>query len=166
MSDIPFVCVHNAGRSQMAKAFFNRAAQQAGISLKAESAGTEPAERVHPVVAEAMLESGIDIRETKPRLMTDDAVRRAQYVITMGCAVDAQACPALLLRDVEDWGLPDPAGKDMPEVRAIRDEVERRVADLVKSLQPADRLHPHSFGRLRTGSSFPRSRGKGLSDRV
>ena len=95
MSDILFVCVHNAGRSQMAKAFFNRAAQQAGISLKAESAGTEPAERVHPVVAEAMLESGIDIRETKPRLMTNDAVGRAQQVITMGCTVDARCMPGV-----------------------------------------------------------------------
>ena len=135
MSDILFMCVHNAGRSQMAKALFNRAAQQAGISLKAESAGTEPAEHVHPVVAEAMREVGIDIREAKPRLMTNDAVERAQQVITMGCAVDAETCPALLLRDVEDWGLPDPAGKDMPEVRAIRDEVDRRVADLVESLK-------------------------------
>ena len=75
---------------------------------------------MHPVVAEAMLESGIDIRETKPRLMTNDAVGKAQQVIMMGCAVDAQACPALLLRDVVDWGLPDPADKDMPEVRAIQ----------------------------------------------
>ena len=138
MSDILFVCVHNAGRSQMAKAFFNRAAQRAGISLKAESAGTEPAEHVHPVVAEAMREVGIDIRDAKPRLMTNDSVERARQVITMGCAVDAQTCPALLLQDVEDWGLPDPAGKDMPEVRAIRDEAERRVVDLIKSLQPAD----------------------------
>ena len=114
MSDIFFVRVHNAGRSQMAKAFFNRASGEAGVSLKAESAGSVPAERVHSVVAEAMLEVGIDIRETKPRLMTNDAVKEARQVITMGCAVDAETCPTLLLRDVEDWVLPDPSGKDMP----------------------------------------------------
>ena len=136
MSDILFVCVHNAGRSQMAKAYFNELAAQVGILLKAESAGTEPAKRVNPVVADAMREAGIDISGEQPRLMTDAAVERARQVITMGCAVDADACPALLLRDIEDWGLPDPAGKDICEVRAIRDEVERRVASLIEELQP------------------------------
>lgn len=135
MSDILFVCVHNAGRSQMAKAYFNKLAEEAGIGLRAESAGTEPAERVHPVVEAAMREAGIDLYGAKPRLMTNEAVERARQIITMGCAVDAQACPALLLRNVEDWGLPDPAGKDISEVRVIRDEVERRVASLVESLK-------------------------------
>lgn len=134
MSDILFVCVHNAGRSQMAKAFFNRLAEKSGIPMRAESAGTHPAEGVHPVVAEAMREAGIDIYDVKPRLLTDEAVERVRHVITMGCAVDAEGCPALLLRDVEDWGLPDPAGKDIAEVRVIRDEVERRVAKLIKGL--------------------------------
>ena len=135
MSGILFVCVHNAGRSQMAKASFNKLVGEAGISSKAESAGTEPAERVHPIVAEAMREVGIDIYDAKPRLMTNAAVERAQRVITMGCAVDAEACPALLVRNMEDWGLPDPAGKDIAEVRAIRDEVERRVEGLIKRLR-------------------------------
>ena len=135
MSDILFVCVHNAGRSQMAKAFFNRLAEESGIPLRAESAGTEPAKRVHHIVAEAMREVGIDIRRAKPLLMTNEAVGQAQRVITMGCAVDAQACPVLLLHNVEDWGLPDPAGKDISEVRVIRGEVERRVAELVARLR-------------------------------
>ena len=135
MSDILFVCVHNAGRSQMAKAYFNKLAEESCIPMRAESAGTEPVERVNAVVLDAMWEVGIDIYDGKPRLMTDDVVERAQRVITMGCAVDADVCPALLLRDVEDWGLPDPAGMVIGEVRKIRDEVERRVADLVESLK-------------------------------
>ncbi len=155
MSDILFVCVHNAGRSQMAKAFFSKLAGEAGVELVAESGGTDPADRVNPVVAEAMGELGIDISDAEPILMTNEMVERARQVITMGCAVDADACPALLLRDVEDWGLPDPAGKGMDDVRAIRDEVERRVAELVERLRHADGLHPHP--------NLPPSRGKGLS---
>ena len=161
MSDVLFVCVHNAGRSQMAKAFFNRLAEVSAIPLRAESSGTEPAEFVHPVVAEAMREVGIDISDAKPRLMTDEAVERAQQVITMGCAVDTDACPALMLRDVEDWGLPDPAGKDIAEVRMIRDDVERRVANFIEMLQPTDKASPPSPAKAGDGSSLPPSRGKG-----
>ena len=144
MSDILFVCVHNAGRSQMAKAFFNRFAREADIPLMAESAGTEPAENVNPVVAEAMREVGTDMSALVPRLMTNDTVERARQIITMGCAVDTEACPALLMRDVEDWGLPDPAGKDIAEVRIIRDEVERRVVGLVENLRAESSLSPPS----------------------
>ena len=144
MSDILFVCVHNAGRSQMAKAFFNKLAEESCIPMRAESAGTEPAEHVHPIVAEAMHEAGIEISDVKPRLMSNEAVERAQQVITMGCAVDAEACPALLLRDMKDWGLPDPAGKDIAEVRVIRDEVERKVAGLVERLRAENGLSPPS----------------------
>ena len=85
-----------------------------------------------------MLEVGIDISDANPSLMTNDMVEQAHRIITMGCAVDAEACPTLLLRDVDDWGLPDPAGKDISEVRAIRDEVERRVTSLVESLKATD----------------------------
>ncbi|MCY3638815.1 MAG: hypothetical protein OXG80_06925 [Chloroflexi bacterium] len=138
MSDILFVCVHNAGRSQMAKAFFNKFAEDAGISSRAESAGTEPAERPHAIVAEAMREVGFDISAVKPRIMTNADVERAERVITMGCAVDADTCPALLLIGVEDWGLPDPANEALPQVRFIRDEVERRVAALVDDLQTGE----------------------------
>lgn len=135
MSDILFVCVHNAGRSQMAKAFFNKFAEYTGISSRAESAGTEPVERPHLVVTEAMREVGLDISAVKPRIMTNADVERADRVITMGCAVDADICPALLLIDVEDWRLPDPANEALPQVRAIRDEVERKVAALLDDLQ-------------------------------
>lgn len=134
MSEILFVCVHNAGRSQMAKAFFNRMAQDAGVRLRAESAGTEPAERPHAVVVAAMREVGIDISAVKPQVMTDEHALRARRIITMGCAVDADACPALLLRHVEDWGLPDPASGDMPQARLIRNRIERKVAALLQNL--------------------------------
>ena len=137
MSDILFVCVHNAGRNQMARSFFNKLAREFCIPMRAEAAGTEPAKRVHPAVAEAMREVGIDMSGDKPRIMTNGDVERAQRAITMGCSVDSGVCPALLLRDVADWGLPDPAGKDISEVRSIRDEVERRMADLVESLRPS-----------------------------
>ncbi|MCY3544107.1 MAG: hypothetical protein OXH22_08700 [Chloroflexi bacterium] len=138
MSDILFVCVHNAGRSQMAKAFFNKFAEDAGISSRSESAGTEPAERPHAIVAEAMREVGLDISAVKPRIMTNADVEHAERVITMGCAVDADTCPALLLICVEDWGLPDPANEALPQVRFIRDEVERRVSALVDDLQTGE----------------------------
>lgn len=134
MSDILFVCVHNAGRSQMAAALFNRMAAERGMSIRAASAGTHPAAAVHSGVAAAMRVCGINISDAKPALMTNALVERANRVITMGCAVDAAECPALLLKTPLDWGLPDPAGKDAAEVRAIRDEIRRRVAALIDAL--------------------------------
>lgn len=134
MSGVLFMRVHNAGRSQMAAAFFNRIAAERGMSIRAASAGTHPAASVHAGVAAAMRECGIDISDAKPALMTDALVERAKRVITMGCAVDAAECPALLLTMLEDWGLPDPAGKDAAEARAIRDEVKRRAAALIEAL--------------------------------
>jgi protein-tyrosine-phosphatase len=121
---ILFVCVHNAGRSVMAEAF----ARAAG--LDAESAGTIPAEHPHANVVGAMSEVGIDVSGHRGRMLTDDLVARAARVITMGCAVDEAACPAIRLRDVEDWGLADPAGRPPEEVRAIRDEIRARVQAL------------------------------------
>ena len=124
-----FVCLHNAGRSQMAAAFFNRAA--AGRAL-GESAGTTPGERVHPVVVEAMREAGIDLAGARPRALTDELQRAADRAVTMGCG---DACP-LVRAPVVDWALPDP--KDMPieRVREVRDEIERRVAGLVAEVVP------------------------------
>ncbi|MCI0440701.1 MAG: aquaporin [Chloroflexi bacterium] len=133
-ADVLFVCVHNAGRSQMAKALFNRMVEERGIPLRAESAGTMPADRVHKNVVTAMRECGIDLSGAKPKLLTDELVRDSRRVITMGCEVDADACPALFIRDVEDWGLPDPAGKTLEEVRAIRDEIACRVERLIENL--------------------------------
>jgi arsenate reductase len=123
-----FVCVHNAGRSVMAEAFFNALADGKG---EARSAGTIPGEAAHPEVVEAMAEVGIDVSRHRARLLTDRMVQSADLVITMGCAVDEQACPAVLYANVQDWGLPDPKGQPPERVREIRDEIRRRVRALL-----------------------------------
>jgi arsenate reductase len=125
-----FVCVHNAGRSVMAEAFFNRLAGGRAVAV---SAGTEPREAPHPEVVEAMREVGVDVSGHRGRLLTDEMVGSADRVITMGCAVDREACPAVLHANVEDWALPDPTGRPLEEVRRIRDEVRRRVERLLES---------------------------------
>ncbi len=135
--DVLFVCVRNAGRSQMAKALFNALAAQRGLPFRAESAGTMPARQVHPEVVVVMRELGIDLSSQRPRLLTNEMVSNARKVVTMGCAVDASACPAMFLREVEDWGLPDPEGRDIEEVRAIRDMVRQKVEALIGTLAPA-----------------------------
>ena len=132
MSDVLFVCVHNAGRSQMAKAIFNEMARERGVLIRAESAGTEPASHVHSNVVQAMREVGTDLSHEKPRLLTDEIVQGAKRVITMGCAVDSDACPALLLKTVEDWRLPDPAGQTIETVREIRDAIRLQVAEALR----------------------------------
>lgn len=134
MGEVLFVCVHNAGRSQMAKAIFNDLSKKRGLQIRAESAGTEPATRVHTVVVSVMKEITLDLSGEKPQLLTDDLVVRARKVVTMGCAVDSDACPAVFLKDVEDWGLPDPAGRSLEEVRKIRDTIRQRVEQLLDSL--------------------------------
>jgi arsenate reductase (thioredoxin) len=123
-----FVCVHNAGRSVMAEALFNRLANRRG---EARSAGTIPADSPHPEVVEAMGEIGIDVAGRRGVLLTDDLVEWADRVITMGCAVDEAACPAIRYRWVDDWGLPDPNGQPLERVREIRDEIDRRVKKLL-----------------------------------
>jgi arsenate reductase len=123
-----FVCVHNAGRSQMAAALFNR---HAGGRARADSAGTRPAPHLHPEVVEVMREIGIDLSAAKPRLMTAELAAGAARVITMGCAEGE--CPVVSV-PVEDWGLPDPAGQPLAKVRAIRDDIDRRVRSVVSSL--------------------------------
>ena len=124
---IVFACVHNAGRSQMAAALFNRHARG---HAWADSAGTQPAKGVHPEVVEAMREIGIDLTNAKPRLFTPDLADGAVRVITMGCADE---CP-VVNAPMEDWGLPDPAGRPVDDVRAIRDDIDSRVRTLLKSL--------------------------------
>jgi arsenate reductase len=136
MSDRPevlFVCVHNAGRSQMAAALLERAA---GDRVVVRSAGSEPADRINPAVVEAMREVGIDLSRATPRLLTDEAVREADVVVTMGCG---DACPFYPGKRYVDWELPDPAGKVLTEVRPIRDEIDRRVRALVEELVPSAR---------------------------
>jgi arsenate reductase (thioredoxin) len=125
-----FVCVHNAGRSQMAAGFLERFA---GSQVEALSAGSEPADRINPVAVEAMAERGIDISANRPRLLEDPTVAQADFVITMGCG---DACPYYPGKRYEDWELEDPAGKPLEQVRQIRDEIEQRVRALVADLVP------------------------------
>jgi arsenate reductase len=119
---IVFACVHNAGRSQMAAAFFNRRAEPS--RAVAVSAGTEPARHVHPEVVAAMQEVGIDLSNASPRLLTPELAAGAQWLITMGCG---EQCPVVPGVAREDWPLQDPKGLGLDSVRAIRDEVESRV---------------------------------------
>jgi len=120
-----FVCVHNAGRSQMAAALLER---HAAGRVVVRSAGSEPADRLHPAVVQAMAEIGIDIAGERPKILQADAVRASDVVITMGCG---DACPVFPGIRYEDWELEDPAGKPLEEVRRIRDEIDGRVRELV-----------------------------------
>jgi len=129
--EVLFVCVHNAGRSQMAAALLN---QQAGGRVVVRSAGSEPASSLNPRVVETMQEVGIDISQEFPKPLTDDSVRSADVVITMGCG---DACPIYPGKRYEDWDLEDPAGKDIETVRRIRDEIDARVRKLVGELVPS-----------------------------
>ena len=123
-----FVCLHNAGRSQMSQALFERAA---GGRHQAESAGTTPADRVHPEVVEAMAELGIDVAGRTPQLLTREAAERADVVVTMGCGDE---CPYIPGKRYLDWDLPDPKGRPLEEVRRTRDEIARHVEALVAEL--------------------------------
>jgi arsenate reductase len=125
-----FVCVHNAGRSQMAAALLEL---HAAGRVRALSAGSEPADAVHPGVLEAMAERGIDLYDAVPKRIDDEAVREADVVVTMGCG---DACPVYPGTRYEDWELPDPGGKSVEEVRPIRDEIDRRVRSLLATLLP------------------------------
>jgi arsenate reductase len=126
MERVIFACIHNAGRSQMAAAWFNRLAN--GHKVQAISAGTQPAAHVHPEVLATMAEIGIDLAQAQPQKLTDELARGATVLITMGCGEQCPYVPGLAR---EDWPLPDPKGRSLEEVRLIRDEVARRVAALI-----------------------------------
>ena len=128
MPEVLFVCVHNAGRSQMAAGLLHKLA---GESVTVRSAGSEPAEHLNPRVVEAMQEIGIDISAEMPKPMTGNMVKAADVVITMGCG---DACPIYPGTRYEDWELEDPAGKDLETVRRIRDDIEARVRRLAAEL--------------------------------
>jgi arsenate reductase len=128
MARVIFACVHNAGRSQMAAAFFADMADPARAT--AASAGTQPGDRVHPEVVAAMREVGIDLGGNQPQLLTDELARGASLLVTMGCG---DACPYVPGLELEDWPLADPKGRPMAEVREVRDDIRRRVAALIES---------------------------------
>jgi arsenate reductase (thioredoxin) len=123
-----FVCVHNAGRSQMAAALLQRHAQGRVI---VRSAGSEPADRINPAVAKAMSEVGLDVSQEIPKLLKTETVQDSDVVITMGCG---DACPVFPGKRYLDWELPDPAGLPLEQVRPIRDEIDRRVQELLAEL--------------------------------
>ncbi|MGW3994329.1 arsenate reductase ArsC [Amycolatopsis sp. NPDC004772] len=129
--EVLFVCVHNAGRSQMAAALL---AHHAGSAVDVRSAGSAPAESINPAVREAMAEIGLDLSREVPKKLTTDAVEAADIVITMGCG---DACPIFPGKRYLDWQLDDPAGQSVEDVRPIRDEIERRVRALLAELVPA-----------------------------
>jgi arsenate reductase len=129
MAQVLFVCKQNAGRSQMSQAFFE---QVANGRHEGRSAGTRPAEHVHPVVSDAMREVGIDLSGNRPQKLTDELAQWADLIVTMGCGDE---CPFIPGKRYIDWDLPDPAGKPLREVRAIRDEIRLRVGDLDRSLR-------------------------------
>jgi arsenate reductase (thioredoxin) len=129
MAHVLFVCLHNAGRSQMSQALFERAADP---SHEARSAGTTPGDRVHPEVVEAMRELGVDVSGRVPQRLTDDLARWADVIVTMGCGDE---CPYIPGKRYVDWDLPDPKGRPLEEVRAIRDDIAQRIRALADELK-------------------------------
>lgn len=127
MKTILFVCVHNAGRSQMAEALTNKLAEERGLAVRAFSAGTIAGQEINPAAVVVMEEIGVSMQGKKPKQLTQEMGDGAERVITMGCGVDAEACPARLRPNMEDWGLDDPKGQPLAKVRAIRDEIKTRV---------------------------------------
>ena len=133
MADKPsvlFVCVHNAGRSQMAAGYLTHLS---GGAVEVRSAGSEPAERINPVAVEAMAEDGVDITAEQPKILTTEAVEASDVVVTMGCG---DTCPFYPGKRYEDWVLDDPAGQDLEHVRPIRDQIRRRIEALIDDLLP------------------------------
>jgi arsenate reductase len=127
---ILFVCVENAGRSQMAEGFFRK---YAPADYEPYSAGTKPTGAINPLAIQAMRESGIDITTQTPKTITDSMIREASKVINMGC-MDRESCPALFVNDVLDWAIEDPKGRPLEDMRKIRDTIEKRVQELCKTL--------------------------------
>ena len=131
MKKILFVCVENAGRSQMAEAFFRKYMPR---GFEAISAGTKPSTQVNPIVSQAMNELGIDIENQTPKPISQQIISESEKAINMGC-IDKESCPALFMKDILDWQIPDPKGKPIEEVRKIRDQIKTKVMILIKSLE-------------------------------
>ena len=130
MKKILFVCVENAGRSQMAEAFFRKYMPK---GFEAISAGTKPSTQVNPIVLQAMNEIGIDIENHTPKYISQQIIGESEKAINMGC-IDKESCPTLFMKDVLDWQIPDPKGKSIEEVRKIRDQIKTKVLILIQSL--------------------------------
>ena len=135
LASVLFVCVHNAGRSQMAAGFLNHLA---GDRIEVRSAGSVPGNQVNPAAVEAMREVGVDIAAQTPKLLTTEAVQASDYVITMGCG---DACPIFPGKTYLDWQLDDPAGQGVAAVRPIRDEIERRITALIAEIDATRPQH-------------------------
>lgn len=131
MKVVLFVCVENAGRSQMAEGFFRKYAPK---GFQAASAGTRPAGEINPLAVQAMKEAGVDISGQKSKVITEDMIRGSVKAVNMGC-MDRAECPVLFLNNPVDWGIEDPKGKPIEKVRLIRDDIERRVKELVRDLE-------------------------------
>lgn len=132
---ILFVCVENAGRSQMAEGFFNQ--RYASKGYHAISAGTRPVSQISPLAVQAMNEVGVDISSQKSKIITEDMIRSSAKSVNMGC-IERAECPLLFMNNVIDWGIEDPKGKSIEKVREIRDEIDRRVIEIAQSLQGQD----------------------------
>ncbi len=128
---ILFVCVENAGRSQMAEGFFRK---YAPAGYEPQSAGTKPIDTINPLAIAVMEEIGIDISNQQPKIISDSMIQQSFRTINMGC-MDKESCPALFVRNILDWEIPDPKGKPVDEVRKIRDLIEKRTLDLCKALE-------------------------------
>ncbi len=130
--NVLYVCVHNAGRSQMAEAITNHLANAQSLGIQAKSAGTVGGKQLNPQAVEALSEIGISLKGHEPKFLTPEMVSEADQIISMGCGVDAEACPTKFLL-TEDWELDDPAGQDIEAVRIIRDQIIQRVETMMKS---------------------------------
>ena len=130
MKKILFVCVENAGRSQMAEGFFRKIAPDAYQGI---SAGTKPVSEINPLAIQAMKEVDIDISDNKSKLVTNEMIEESDSVVNMGC-MDKESCPALFVEDVTDWDIEDPKGKSIEDIRRIRDSIEIKVKELVSEL--------------------------------
>ncbi|HXV88100.1 MAG TPA: arsenate reductase ArsC [Nitrososphaeraceae archaeon] len=128
---ILFVCVENAGRSQMAEGFFNK---YAPIGYEAISAGTKPISQINPIAVEVMREADIDISNQKSKELTEDMIRNSSNIVNMGC-MEKESCPTLFLQNLLDWNIEDPKGKPIEKFREIRDEIDQRVKELVASIK-------------------------------
>jgi arsenate reductase len=127
---ILFVCVENAGRSQIAEGFFRKYAPEGYEPI---SAGTKPTSQINPIVVQAMDEVGVDIKQQKPKEITEDVMRNSTRIVNMGC-MDKSFCPTLFIPNLIDWGIEDPKGKSIEQVRGIRDDIEQRIRQLVTNL--------------------------------